>query len=147
MNEPISNKYYNHVERMHYREKIIGIDSVPWLGTLVIDRTDTYENQEPKSMYTFSDSGPDLTQIGGGFNAGGWLGFYTAIDSSCTLTVGAQLTPIIHAELELGMQGFGGVLGFDIGNTSIEIEGSIGVITAILWVLPIGEFEQPAYAY
>ena len=126
----------NHVNKSHYTEDFGMLNLGYIFGKVGFSSTTTiYQDKEPALFYTFADVGNVDSKYGGGFNVASWIGVAVGGSSELHLFVDAQITPILHVGLTAGLDGLGGIVGVDIGNTAydFEIKGGFGLLFA--WIL------------
>lgn len=82
------------------------------------------------------DIGNDANMCGVGVNVVGWLGAGIGASNEGNIYAQAQATPWIHAQVSLGVDGLGGVVGFDAGDTAYDFEVKAGLGLILIFVAP-----------
>jgi hypothetical protein len=121
--------FVNVVKRSHYTTPNSLITNKLFstiFGNISLSATQTHQRQETGFFYAFSDIGNDLTSYGIGINAWGWLGLEVGLQTDGNFAFGLQLTPWVHAGVQLGLSGIGFNLGFNLGDTSYDLSINIG---------------------
>ena len=121
--------YINHINRNHYTTpQMMLIDDI-LLGKLGFSLTSTYQNCDSYVAYSFCDIGNDASFIGVGLNIYDLIGLEIGGSTEIHVFIKFQITPWVHAEASLGLDGVGFVLGTDNDNISsdFEIKGGWGL--------------------
>ena len=120
----------NNVSKTHVTTPTAMLNGGPLIGKVGFSTTTTKQNKEPGLVHSYSDIGNDASKYGAGINAGGWLGAGVGVSTELNAFVDVQVTPWVHAEVSLGLDGIGAVIGFDIGDTAydFELKGGWGLI-------------------
>ena len=124
----------NYVRKAHLKTPMSMVDLGPLFGKVGFSTTKTKQNKEPGLLYSYSNIGNDAIKYGVGANIAGWLGADAGVSSKINAVVSAQVTPWVHGDISVGLDGVGGSVGFDIGDTSydFEIKGGWGLIALII---------------
>ena len=133
-NENTSNSFANYVKKSHITTAIGMLNLGVLIGKIGFSTTVTKENKEPGLFHSYSDIGNDSNKYGAGINICGWLGASVGVSDEINAFIDVQVTPWVHGELSLGLDGIGLTLGFDADDTAFdfEVNGGWGLI-AILY--------------
>lgn len=140
----------NHVEKVHVTTPTAMVNLGTLFGKVGFSTTVTKQNKELGLLHTYSDIGNDASKYAAGINIIGWLGIDIGVSSEKNAFASVQITPWIHGEVSLGLDGIGAVVGFDNDDTSydFEINGGWGIIAifAAPQILAGGQMNgTPAY--
>ena len=126
----------NNVSKTHVTTPKAMLDLGILFGKVGFSSTVTKQNKELGLVHSYSDIGNDASKYAAGINVVGWLGVDIGVSSEINVFVSAQVTPWIHGEVSVGLDGIGAVVGFDVGDTSydFEINGGWGLIA--IFVVP-----------
>ena len=125
----------NHVEKIHETTPTAMLDLGSTFGRVGFSNTVTKQDKEPALLHSYIDVGSDATKFAFGINVGGWIGADIGCNSNVNLFVTVQVTPWIHGEVSIGLDGIGVILGFDNDSLSSDFEifggwGSIAIFVA-----------------
>ena len=125
----------NHMKKKHVTTPTVMIDAGPVLGKVGTSSTvtSTHEDEEPALFHSYSDHGNDASKYAAGINVD-WFGVDVGVSSKVNIFANVQLTPWVHTEISVGLDGIGAILGFTSDNVSqdFEIKGGLGLIAIIV---------------
>lgn len=95
--------------------------------------TYTHKDEEPALFHSYSDHGNDASKYAAGINVD-WFDVDVGVSSKANIFADVQFTPWIHAEISVGLDGIGAVLGFTADNVSqdFEIKGGWGLVAIFI---------------
>ena len=119
--------HVNHVYKTHYTTPEKMLDGGMLFGKIGFSATATNQNWSP-IIYSFSDLGNDANLYGFGINLKSWFGIEIGTSTEFHIFVKFQVTPYVHAEASVGIDGIGVLFGTDTDNisTDFEIKGGFG---------------------
>ncbi|MBP3560407.1 MAG: RHS repeat-associated core domain-containing protein [Clostridia bacterium] len=119
------------VKKTHVKEEIPIVDGGVIFGGVSLTITTTEEDEEPGLFYKFDDDGNDSSSTGFGVNNNkrSEVGY----SDEGNVFSNTQILPFVHVGASLGIDGVGGLIGLDIGNTAIDLEGKVGWGTLLLF--------------
>ena len=121
-------KLANHVHMNHYTESLM-LDAGLLFGKIGFSVTSSYQSEDFGLLHTYIDNGIDVTKYGLGVNIGGWFGKDIGVTTDMNLFLSKQITPWAHCELSIGVDGIGGIIGFNHNQTSYDFEAKVGWLT------------------
>lgn len=132
----------NYVKKTHITTPEMVLDLGVMVGKIGISSTVTKQDKQLGLVHASSDVGNDASKYSAGINLDGWLGADIGVSSEINAFVSAQVTPWVHGEVSLGLDGIGVSFGIDLGDKSFDfgINAGIGLIS-IFAVPQIGLFD------
>ena len=118
--------YCNHINMSHITKDLFILDGGWLFGKIWISTTTTVKDKEEKLFYSYKDIGNKENKTGVEMNVKGWLGIGVGGSSEGNVFVNSQITPWIHSEFSVGIDGVGGIVGIDIGYTTYDFELKFG---------------------
>ena len=126
----------SHIERVHVTTPELMIDFGPLFGQIGFSTTTTKQNKESGLFYSYSDIGNDCRTYGIGCNIAGWLGGEIGVSSTVNVFANVQITPWIHGEISVGLDGVGITLGVIDDETTYDFEVKVGLGWLIFFFAP-----------
>lgn len=98
----------------------VGIGAVGFSGTV------KEQDQESGLIHTYSDVGNYGRKFAAGTNLYGWLGAAIGANTEGNIFTSTQITPWMHYEFSVGVDGVSQTIGFDYKNQSYDFERKCG---------------------
>ena len=135
-NKNSSFSFANNVNKVHVRTPTAMIDGGTLLGEIGFSTTTTEKNKRPGLFHSYSDIGNDAGKYGIGINVIDWLGVGAGVSSDINVYGTVQLTPLLHAEISIGFDGIGAVVGGDLNKTAYDFNIRAGWGLIVVLVAP-----------
>ena len=119
--------FANYVARAHVKTTVEILNCGTLIGKIGFSSTVTVQDEELGLFHSYSDVGNDCTKYAAGVNLVGWLGMDLGVSSEVNGFISAQVSPWLHGELSLGLDGVGVCIGVNAGDISYDFEINIGL--------------------
>ncbi len=139
----------NNIERTHFTENLLMLDAGYLYGKIGISSTVTAQNKEENYLYTFGDLGTDEDSVGFGYSLHKYWGLEIGYSSNLNIFAKRQISPYFHAQISIGADGVGAIIGLDLNEIAYDLEVQcgigtvVGIATTYMFEVPI-VLPQPA---
>ena len=100
-------------------------------GRFIVTATETLEqSEEPGIFYSYQDTNIGFISMytfGGGINLWGWFGIDFSYNSENNISLGINITPYLHINASIGLDGISLGLGIVVNNMSYDLTIGLGL--------------------